>query len=99
MSPYCHVLYLLIIFIGMIIMHNDYKKIKHYKSIEEYYKWKNCMFDEPPHSGKYLLVQDTMENNDEDQIIVTHYNARKKEWILPNNASPVAWCHLPKFRS
>ena len=94
MSPYYHVLYLLIIFISMIIIHNDYKKIKHYESIEKYYKWRNCETNEPPHSGVYLL-QYAIEDNNEHQIIVTHYNLRKKEWILPNDTTPVAWRHLP----
>ena len=38
-----------------------------------------------------------MEDNDENRIIVTHYNARKKEWVLPNNDSSLDWCHLPNY--
>ena len=100
MSPHYHFLYLLILLICMIIIYSDYKKLKHYESIEEYYGWKDCVESPPPHSGKYLL-QYGIKENDEKQIIiiqVIYYNARKKEWLtIPDNCSNIAWCHLPNY--
>lgn len=89
-------LYLLLIIICIVIIYNNYKKIKHYESIMEYYKWRSCVFQSPLHSGKYLL-QYSIKDNDEHQIVVTHYNARKKEWVLSDDLMPVAWCHLPNY--
>lgn len=95
MLSYNHFICVLTIIVLFIIIYNDYKKISHYESIEKYYKWRNCIL-KPPHSGKYLL-QYTTEEDDEYQVIVTHYNARTEQWILPNNTLPVAWCHLPNY--
>lgn len=76
-----------------ILINNQNKKIKNFESILDYYKWHSVLFEEPPHSGKYLLqIDDNKEN-----IIVSRYNIRKRIWDFSNQEKIVAWCRLPNY--
>lgn len=88
-----NIIYLLIIFILIIIIHYQYKTILYFKSILQYYKWHDCLTDAPKHSGKYLV----QTNNEKDKIKVSFYNMGKKQWDLSNEINVVAWCHLPNY--
>ena len=46
-----------------ILINNQNKKIRSLESILDYYKWHSALFEEPPHSVKYLLqIGDNKEN-------------------------------------
>ena len=76
-----------------ILINNQNKKIRSLESILDYYRWHSALFEEPPHSGKYLLqIGDNKEN-----ITVSRYDIKKRMWDFSNQDEIVAWCRLPNY--
>ena len=83
----------IILILFTFILINKDKKIKNLESILNYYKWHDALFDEPPHSGKYLIqIDDNKEN-----IVVSRFDMRKKLWDFSNKEKIIAWCRLPNY--
>lgn len=76
-----------------VLINNQNKKIRSFESILDYYRWHSALFEEPPHSGKYLLqTGDSKEN-----ITVSRYDMKKRMWDFSNQDEIVAWCRLPNY--
>lgn len=75
------------------IINNQNKRIKSLESVLDYYKWHSALFEEPPHSGKYLL----QTGDNKENITVSKYNIKKKMWDFQNQEEIVAWCRLPNY--
>ena len=50
-----NIIVILFIISCLYIINNKNNQIKHYQSVLSYYQWHNVLFDEPEHSGKYLI--------------------------------------------
>ena len=76
-----------------ILINNQNKKIRSLESILDYYRWHSVLFEEPPHSGKYLL----QIGDDKENITVSRYDIKKRMWDFSNQEEIVAWCRLPNY--